>query len=217
MLRSMRLCPAALPLAVAMASMILTSTAAASAGRTRLPWAFQPTATALLARSSHHAAGAWAQQQQSTQQQRPAAARSMAGTGASRLPSVRGGASFFPFASSTRLFSSSVFGYPDAAEEAVGKAQSYLQTLLDAPESGRPVVRGWSMMVAVNCRRDRLTHLLMHAIYMCVQVPIELVSKEKFEAWLQQQDPRTQALMAFKVWRSTLSDFFNLRGALSTQ
>lgn len=153
----MRLCLAALPLAVAMASMILTSsTAAASAGRTRLPFAFQPTATALLARSSsHHAAGAWAQQQ-SSQQQRPAAARSMTGAGASRLSSVRGGASFFPFASSTRLFSSSVFGYPDAAEEAVGKAQSYLQTLLDAPESGRPVVRG-SMMVAVNCRRNRLT------------------------------------------------------------
>lgn len=30
-------------------------------------------------------------------------------------------------------------------------------------------------------------------------MPIELVSKEKFEAWLQKQDPRTQALMAFKV------------------
>lgn len=28
---------------------------------------------------------------------------------------------------------------------------------------------------------------------------MELVSKDKFEAWLQMQDPRTQQLLAFKV------------------
>lgn len=32
------------------------------------------------------------------------------------------------------------FGYPEAAEEAVGKSQSYLQAFVDAPDAGRPVV-----------------------------------------------------------------------------
>lgn len=34
-----------------------------------------------------------------------------------------------------------------------------------------------------------------------MQVPVELVSKEKYDAWLQGQDPRTQQLLAFKVRR----------------
>jgi hypothetical protein len=72
-----------------------------------------------------------------------AASASSSAAAANRLPSVRGG--FFPsFSSSSgaRLLASN-FGYPDAAEEAVGKSQSYLEAFVEGEggEGGRPVVR----------------------------------------------------------------------------
>lgn len=51
---------------------------------------------------------------------------------------------------------------------------------------------GWDGLTDCVC-------LCLHEFPPHQQVPIELVSKDKFEGWLQAQDPRTQALMAFKV------------------
>lgn len=129
-----------LPLA-SMAFILLSASATSihTAGRraVRVPFsAFHhlppPATAALLARSSHSSRQQQPSQRPSSQQSHTMAA----------LSAIRGGAfgGFSFFSSSSRLLASN-FGYPDAAEEAVGKAQSYLQAFIEAPEPGRPVVR----------------------------------------------------------------------------
>jgi len=153
------------------ASIIISASGASSSVRRVLPSAFHqlPPATALLGRSYATAGttattnGGWHQQRQHQQQRFPIHARAgqaMAAAAAAassrRLPSIRGGAmlgaGFFPFSSSSSSGlrgsgSGSNFGFPDAAEEAMAKTQSYLEAFVDegaaatAGNGGRPVVR----------------------------------------------------------------------------